>query len=76
MVFLSLADKPNLVPLELLGVAGSLVNQDLSLGLADAAFKAPLPLGGFVEGVVLALVFDALLILPPELLQLRIGVLR
>jgi len=55
VILLTGADEPNLIPLELFSVASGLVNEDLALGLANAAFQAPLPLGGFVEGVMLAL---------------------
>ena len=57
--------QPDLIPLELLSIAGGLIDEDLTLGLADTALQTPLPLGGLVEGVMLAFEIDALRILPP-----------
>ena len=68
VIFLTGAHQPDLIPLELFCIAGGLVNEDPALGLADTALQAPLPLGGFVEGVMLALKVDTSLILLPELL--------
>jgi hypothetical protein len=66
MILFTGTHQPDLIPLELLGIAGSLIDEDLALGLADTPFQAPLPLGGLVEGVMLALEVDAGFILLPS----------
>lgn len=76
LVFLPLANVPNLIPLELFCVAQLLIDQDPVLLLPHSPFNGTLPLGSFVACEMLPFVGDALLILPVHFLQLLSGILR
>ena len=65
-----------MVRLQLLRIPGGFVHQDTPLLPPDGGFQPPLPLGGFVAGIVLTLVGNALLVLLAHPLQLFRAVLR
>jgi len=60
----------DLIGLQLLGVSGGFVNQDLPLLPPHGRFKVSLPLRGFVTCVMPPIVCDAVFVFLPHLLQL------
>ena len=61
--------------MQLFRIPGGFVHQDAPLLPPDGGFQPPLPLGGFVAGIVLPLVGDALLVLLAHPLQLFLAIL-
>ena len=75
-VFLAEPLKFDLILQQLILIAGGLIGQNPVLLLPYRSLQAPLHLGRFVSGIVLAGVCNALSIIVPELLQLLLRVLR